>query len=61
MPKKDTNAQRMSGHAARTERGALRRIRGDTLVKTLEERYKADLGARSDMRWDTYKKGSSGN
>lgn len=55
MPKLDTNAQNMPGHAARTEEGKLRRIRGGTLIGTLEERYRVDLEARSDMRWDTYK------
>lgn len=55
MPKKDTNAENMPGHAARTEKGTLRRIRGDTHIGTLEKRYGADLNVRKDMRWDTYK------
>lgn len=56
MPKKDTNAERMSGHAARTGRGTLRRIRNDTLMGTLENRYKTDFGVRKDMKWETYKR-----
>lgn len=55
MPKFDTNAQDMPGHAARTQRGSLRRIRGDTQIGTLEKRYGIDLGVREDMRWDTFK------
>ncbi len=55
MSKLDTNAERMRGHAQRNQDGALRRIRGDTQVKTLERRYDADFCVRSDMRWDTLK------
>lgn len=55
MSKLDTNAPKMPGHAARTQGGALRRIRGDTQVATLEKRYGVDFGVRSDMRWDTLK------
>lgn len=55
MPKKDTGAERMPGHAARTESGRLRRIREDTHVGTLEERYGVDFGVRSDMEWGALK------
>lgn len=55
MPKLDTNAQNMPGHAARTAKGRLRKIRGDTEMMTLEERYGVDFGVRDDMRWDTFK------
>jgi len=55
MPKLDTNAGKMPGHAARTERGTLRRIREDTKVGTLEKRYDVDFGVRSDMEWRTLK------
>jgi hypothetical protein len=55
MPKLDTNAQNMPGHAARTKGGPLRRIRGDTQIGTLEKRYSADFNVRKDMRWDTFK------
>ena len=55
MPKLDTNAEKMPGHAARTEQGRLRKIRGDTKIETIEKRYDVDLGVRSDMRWDTFK------
>lgn len=55
MPKLDTNAQKMPGHDARTEEGRLRKIRGDTLMGTLEDRYRVDFDVREDMRWDTFK------
>lgn len=55
MPKLDTNAPRMPGHAARTQEGSLRRIREDTHVGTLEDRYDVDFGVRSDMEWGTLK------
>jgi len=43
MPKLDTNAQNMPGHAARTHGGRLRKIRGDTEIKTLEKRYNREV------------------
>lgn len=55
MPKLDTNAQNMPGHAARMQQGRLRKIRGDTQIGTLEKRYGADFNVRDDMRWDTFK------
>lgn len=56
MPKLDTNARNMPGHAARTQQGRLRKIRGDTKIETLEERYGVDFRVRGDMKWGTYKK-----
>lgn len=55
MPKLDTNAANMPGHAARTQKGPLRRIRGDTKMKTLEKRYDVEFPGRSDMDWSTFK------
>lgn len=55
MPKLDTNAEKMRGHAQRNQDGSLRRIREDTLVETLEKRYDVDFGVRSDMEWGTLK------
>jgi len=55
MPKLDTNAENMHGHAARNKGGRLRRIREDTNMGTLEKRYDVDFGVRSDMEWGTYK------
>lgn len=55
MPKLDTNAENMPGHAARTTGGRLRKIRGDTKMKTLEERYGVDFPGRKDMEWETFK------
>jgi len=55
MPKLDTNASNMPGHAARTQEGRLRKIRGDTEMGTLEKRYDVDFDVRKDMHWDTFK------
>lgn len=55
MPKLDTNAENMPGHAARNQGGQLRRIREDTLIKTLEKRYDVDLPGRNDAKWGTFK------
>lgn len=55
MPKKDTNAPKMPGHAARNQTGKLRAIREDTLIGTLEKRYDVDFGVRSDMTWGALK------
>jgi hypothetical protein len=55
MPKLDTNALNMPGHAARTELGRLRKIRRDTLMETLEKRYDVRFPGRSDMEWGTFK------
>jgi len=55
MPKLDTNAEKMPGHAARNKTGQLRRIREDTLMKTLENRYGVKFPDRSDMEWGTFK------
>lgn len=55
MPKLDTNAEKMPGHAARNKGGDLRRIREDTHMGTLEERYGVDFGVREDMQWGTFK------
>jgi len=43
----------MIGERARTEGGTLRRKRGDTLARTIEEQYHVDLGVRSDKRLDS--------
>lgn len=55
MPKQDKNAQNMPGHASRTKKGSLKKLRGDTQMKTIEKRYGVDFEVRDDMRWDTYK------
>lgn len=55
MPKLDTNANNLPGHAARTLSGQLRKIRSDTQIDTLEQRYNADFEVRGDMEWGTYK------
>lgn len=48
-----TDAPGMAGPRGRNEDGQLRRKRGDTLVKTIEELHGVDLNARGDMRLDT--------
>ena len=55
MSKQDKNAKDMPGHSSRTSKGRLRKIRGDTQMGTLEDRYDTDFGVRDDMRWDTFK------
>lgn len=55
MPKLDTNAKDLPGHAARIKSGRLRKIRVDTLMETLERRYDVDFPGRKDMEWGTFK------
>jgi hypothetical protein len=45
----------MRGDRSRDGDGQLREKRGDTLVRTIEEKYDVDLGVRGDMRLDTYR------
>jgi hypothetical protein len=47
------DAPGMKGERARTKEGPLREKRGDTLVKTIEDRYHVDFGVRGDMHLDT--------
>ena len=54
--KSPNDAPGMRGDRSRTKAGPLREKRGDTHVGTIEKQYGLDLGVRSDMRWDTYKK-----
>lgn len=57
LAKKTSNdAPGMRGQRARTDDGTLREKRVDTHIGTIEQQYDLDLGVRSDMRWDTYKK-----
>jgi len=56
MPKLDTNAPKMPGHAARILSGRLRKIRSDTEIGTLEKRYDVNLPGRKDMEWANFKK-----
>lgn len=55
MPKLDTNAENLPGHAARNQTGQLRRIRSDTQMGTLEDRYGVDFEVRKDMEWGSFK------
>lgn len=55
MPKLDTNAESLPGHAARNQSGQLRKIRSDTQMGTLEKRYGVDFGVRGDMKWGSFK------
>lgn len=43
----------MKGIRSRNQNGELRQKRGDTHVKTIEEKYNIDLGVRDDMHLDT--------
>jgi len=47
------DAAGMRGIRSRNQNGELRQKRGDTHVKTIEEKYDIDLGVRSDMHLDT--------
>jgi len=38
---------------ARTKTGQIPRKRGDTLVRTIEQKYRVDLGYRSDTKLST--------
>lgn len=48
------DAQGMKGNRGRKKNGELRKKRGDTLIKTIEEQYNIDLGVRGDMKLKTY-------
>ena len=57
MSKKCKNdAAGMHGYRSRNSDGELRQKRSDTLIKTVEESYKVDLGVRGDMQLGTYLK-----
>jgi hypothetical protein len=47
------DAPGMKGERARDADGQLRRKRGDTLVRTIEEHYDRDFGVRGDMHLET--------
>lgn len=47
------DAPGMRGKRSRTKAGPLREKRGDTLNKTIEEKYKIDTGMRDDAQLDT--------
>ena len=47
------DAPGMRGIRSRNEDGPLREKRGDTHVKTLEQQYGRDFGARGDMHLHT--------
>ena len=44
------DAPGMRGIRSRNQDGPLRRKRSDTLVRTIEEKYKVDFGVRGDMK-----------
>jgi hypothetical protein len=54
MPKSD--AKGMRGNRSRNNDGRLRDKRDDTLIGTIEKKYKIDLGVRSDMQLGNYLK-----
>jgi hypothetical protein len=47
------DAEGMRGTRSRNQTGELRQKRGDTYVKTIEEKYGIDFGVRGDMHLDT--------
>lgn len=42
------------GERQQTERGQIRRKRGDTRIGTIEKEYGVDFGVRPDMKLTTY-------
>ncbi len=48
------DAPGMRGNRSRNKTGPLRRKRGDTHIKTIEEMYDLDLKVRGDMHLKTY-------
>lgn len=44
----------MRGRNQRNKGGELRKIRSDTKMKTLKERYGVDFPCRGDMTWGTF-------
>jgi hypothetical protein len=46
-------ASSMHTDRTRDDDGELRRKRGDTLVRTIEQQYNVDFDVRGDMRLDT--------
>lgn len=52
-PKVRHDDPEMAGERARTEHGTLRRKRGDTHARTIEDQYGIDLGVRSDKQLST--------
>ena len=47
------DAPGMRGYRSRNKSGELRDKRDDTLVSTLEKKYKVDFGVRGDMQLGT--------
>lgn len=47
------DAPGMRGHRSRTKTGPLREKRGDTLNRTIEQKYDIDTGMRGDAHLDT--------
>jgi hypothetical protein len=47
------DASGMRGIRRRNPNGPLRQKRGDTHIKTIEEKYNRDFGVRGDMHLDT--------
>ncbi len=50
------DAKGMAGIRGRNDRGPLREIRNDMLVKTFEKKYDVDFGVRGDMKLKTLEK-----
>lgn len=48
------DAPGMHGCRSRNDDGRLRNKRDDTLIRTIEQQYRIDLGVRSDMKLGTY-------
>jgi hypothetical protein len=53
MASSSNDAPGMRGSRSRDESGELRRKRGDTQVRTVEDMYDKDFGVRGDMHLET--------
>jgi hypothetical protein len=50
------DAPGMKGNRSRTNDGPLRKKRGDTHMKTIENQYDRDFGVKGNMRLDAFLK-----
>ena len=54
MHKSDKGVPKMRGYNQRNLDGELRKIRDDTTMKTLKDRYGIKFPGRSIMKWGTF-------
>ena len=54
MHKSDKGAPKMMGYNQRNQDGELRKIRDDTKMKTLKDRYGINFPGRGIMKWGVF-------